>query len=306
MSPAMRLLAAGVLFSLGGALIKASAFPALQSAGLRSLVAGVTLFALLPEARRWPRGRMLWLLLPYFGATCLFVVANTLTTAANAIFLQSTAPFWVTVLAPLLLKETTRRRDLLVLLCIAAGMTMFFVAPQAASSTARDPRLGDWIALASGLSYALLLLGFRALGRSGGDSGGAATVVAWGNVLTVPITWAIAPAFGQDWIAGDAQSWLVMAVLGTLQVGLAYALVVRAMPHVPALQASLILMIEPALNPVLAFLAHGERPHALALGGGALIVGAVVLGSLRRRARAAPPAAAAPPFPRAAGSGTEE
>lgn len=277
----LRLLAAGMLFSLGGALIKACTFPSLERAGLRSLVAAATLFVLLPEARRLPDRRIALLLLPYFGATCLFVVANTLTTAANAIFLQSTAPFWVALIAPLWLGERTQRRDLAMLLCIGIGMGLFFAAETKASATATDPRLGDAIALVSGLAYGCLLLGFRWLARH--DANAACAVVAWGNAANVPLTLALSPLVGQTWTAGDASSWVSIAVLGTMQVGLAYALLVRAIPHVPALSASLILMIEPALNPLLAWLVHGEVPNAFACSGGALILGAALCGSLRSR-----------------------
>jgi drug/metabolite transporter (DMT)-like permease len=88
---------------------------------------------------------------------------------------------------------------------------------------------------------------------------------------------------GQGWTSGDASSWVSNAVLGTLQFGLAYALLVRAMPHVPAVSASLLLMIEPALNPLLAYLAHGEVPHAAAVVGGLVILGAVLAGSWRKK-----------------------
>jgi drug/metabolite transporter (DMT)-like permease len=292
LSPQLRLLAAGLLFSLGGALIKLCSFPSLERAGLRSLIAATTLFVLLPEARRWPRAGTLRLLPAYFGATTLFVVANSLTTAANAIFLQSTYPFWVALFGPLLLRERARRRDVAVLLCIAAGMALFFIAPARSSATAPDPRHGDLVALVSGLSYGLLLLGFRWLGRQGAGEAGAA--VAWGNAFTGPIALLLMPLFDQQWSAGDATSWGAITVLGTLQVGLAYALVTRAMPHVPAVQASLILMIEPALNPLLVFAVHDERPHPLAIAGGALIVGAVVCTNLRRPP---PPEPSPPPTP---------
>lgn len=285
MRPQLRLLLAGALFSLGGALIKSCDFPPLERSGLRSLVAALTLFLILPEARRWPGRRALLLLPAYFGATCLFVVSNALTTAASAIFLQSTAPLWVTLLAPLLLREKPRRVDLFVLLAIAGGMTLCFLAPSASSATAPNPRVGDLLALVSGLSYGLVLLGFRWLGKH--EDGEAAVTIAWGNLLGAPLAFALMPLFGQSFTFGDPTSWLAILVLGVFQVALAYAWVVRAMPHVPAMQASLILMIEPALNPLLAFLVHGERPHALVLAGGALIVGAVAVGSfLSSRARA--------------------
>jgi len=279
--PQLRLLCAGVLFSLGGALIKSCDFPPLERSGLRSGVAALTLFLILPEARRWPGGRTLLLLPAYFGATCLFVLANSFTTAASAIFLQSTAPLWVTLLGPVLLREKARRADLVVLAVMALGMTLCFLAPAESSSTAPDPRLGDVLALISGLSYGLVLLGFRWLARA--NDGEAAATIAWGNLLGAPLAFVLMPFFGQSFTLGDPTSWLAITVLGVFQVALAYAWVVRAMPHVPAVQASLILMIEPALNPLLAFAVHGERPHALVLAGGALIVGAVGAGSLLGR-----------------------
>jgi len=286
--PELRVLLAGTLFATGGALIKSCALPSLQRAGLRAAVAALALFVLLPQARRLPNARILRLAPAYFGATCLFVVANTLTTAANAIFLQSTAPLWVALLGPLLLRERPRRADFAVLLCVALGLALFFVAPPAVAATAPEPRLGDAIAIASGLSYGLLLLGMRWLGRAGPTGQGeACAAVAWGNACTFPVALLLMPVVGQTFVAGSAQDWLVIAVLGIFQVGLAYALLVRAMPHVGAVQASLLLMVEPALNPLFAFAAHGEAPHWLAVAGGLLILGATALGSLLARARPA-------------------
>jgi drug/metabolite transporter (DMT)-like permease len=165
-------------------------------------------------------------------------------------------------------------------------MTLFFVAPAVASATAPQPRLGDVVALVSGLCYGLLLIGFRWLGRA--NAGEASVAVAWGNVLVVPVALLLSPVFGQPLTLGDAESWVAIVLLGTLQVGLAYALVVRAVPHVPVVQTSLILMIEPALNPLWAFAVHGELPHWLAVAGGAVILAAIavggVLAGVRRRA----------------------
>jgi drug/metabolite transporter (DMT)-like permease len=290
MRPHLRLLLTGALFSTGGALIKSCSFPALQRAGVRSAIAALLLFVLLPEARRLPSRRTLLLLPAYIGATCLFVVSNTLTTAANAIFLQSTYPLWVTLLGPLLLRERPTRSDLAVLLCIVAGMSLFFVAPTEASAIATDPRLGDVLACVSGLSFGLLLIGFRWLGRSG--RGEQSVAVAWGNVIAAPAALLLAPFVGQTPIAGDAASWGAIAFLGVFQIALPYAILMRTVAHVPAIQASLLLMIEPALNPILTFVLLGERPHALAVVGGALILGAVVLGAvLSARTRRSPPAA---------------
>ena len=283
MRPQTKVLIAGMLFATGGAMIKACEFPSLQRAGVRAVIAAITLFLLLPEARRWPTARTLRLVLPYFGATCLFVVSNTMTTAANATFLQASAPLWVTLLCPLLLQERPRRSDLFVLAGILAGMALFFIAPATASETATSPRLGDILAIGSGASFALLLVGLRWLGRT--SPGETSAAVAWGNAFTAPIAFLLMPLVGQTPVLGDASDWLVILYLGTFQVGLAYVMLVRAIPHVSAVQASLLLMIEPALNPLIAYAVHGERPHWLAFIGGVLIVLSVAAGSVWARRR---------------------
>jgi drug/metabolite transporter (DMT)-like permease len=280
-SPAARLLLTAALFASGGALLKLCDFPSLQRAGLRAGIAAAMIFALLPEARRWPNARILRLWPAYFGATVLFVVANSLTTAANAIFLQSAAPLWIVLLGPWLVHERPQRRDLVTLLGVGAGMALFFFAPAQVQATAPEPRLGDWFAIASGVSYALLLLGMRWLSRRG--PGEASAAIAWGNLLTCPVALLLLPAFGQSPVLGTGRDWAVIVVLGTLQVGLAYAILVRAIAHVPAMRASLIMMVEPVLNSLVAWLVHGETPHWLAALGGALILGTILMTSLLAR-----------------------
>lgn len=282
MPPLLRLLLTAALFASGGALLKLCDFPSLQRAGVRALIAAATIFVLLPEARRWPNARVLRLLPAYFGATCLFVVANGLTTAANAIFLQSAAPLWLVLLGPILLREHPTRGDVITLFGVGAGMTLFFVAPTAAQRTAPNPPLGDLIAAASGLSYALLLLGMRWIARSGRQE--QCAVIAWGNLFTAPVALLMMPLFDQHWTTGGAGDWVTITVLGVFQVGLAYVLLVRAIPHVPALRASLVMMVEPVLNSLVTWLVHDERPHPLAATGGVIILAAVALGAAVTRA----------------------
>lgn len=287
--PAVRLLLTAALFASGGTLLKLCAFPALERAGIRAAIAALAIFVMLPAARRWPTGRMLLLAPAYFGATVLFVVANSLTTAANAIFLQSAAPLWIVLFGPWLLHERPTHRDFVTLLGVGAGMALFFVAPTEVQATAPNPRLGDWFAVASGVSYALLLLGLRKLSK--GSDQAQCAAIAWGNALTFPVALSLGflPWFDAP-ILGSAQDWLVIVVLGVFQVGLAYAILVRTIQHVPAMRASLVMMVEPVLNSLLAWLVHGERPHALALGGGALILGTVLATSVRSRPSAPPDA----------------
>ena len=287
MPPSLRVLLAGSLFALGGALLKSCDFPSLQRAGIRAAVAAATIFLLLPAARMWPDRRILLLAPAYFGATCLYVIANAMTTAANAIFLQSTAPLWLILFGPWLLKERPSQRDVITLVCVAVGMAMCFLAPAEVVKTAPDPRLGNWFAVASGICFALVLLGMRWLSRT--EQGHAAAALAWGNAFTFPLAFMLMPLVGQQPIAGGPRDWVLIVVLGSIQVGLAYVILVRAMSLVPAMRASLLLMVEPALNPTIAWFVHHEAPHWLAVAGGVLIVGSVLLASVLVRHRAEPP-----------------
>ena len=218
----------------------------------------------------------------------LFVIANKLTTSANAIFLQSTAPLWVLLAGPALLGERTTRRDLVFMAVVAMGMGLFFVGHDAPQATAPDPLRGNVIAAVSGIAWAGTVLGLRWIGRapdrsadplattvdgagteaSSANTGAALTTVVAGNVLACLVCLPMAfPVVG----AGPAD-WLVVGYLGVVQIGLAYLALSSAMPHVPALEASTLLLVEPALNPAWAYLAHDERPRALSWVGGALIV----------------------------------
>ena len=286
--PRLAVLATAVLFSTGGAAIKATALGAWQVAGLRSGFAAAFLFLALPAARRRPTWPALGVAAVHAATMILFVAGNKLTTAANTIFLQSAAPLWVLLLAPRLLGEPVRRRDLAFMAALAAGLGMFFVGAAEPRATAPDPRTGDLLALASGATWALTLLGLRALGRrtppvagvpparGAPDGVGGAQAVLLGNVLVLLVCLpGIASAGGGGGLAAaTATDWAVVAYLGAIQIGLAYVLLPGALREVPALEASLLLLTEPVLNPVWAWLAVGERPGPWSIAGGAIIVGA--------------------------------
>jgi len=267
------ILAAAVLFSTGGAAIKATTLEGWQVASFRSGVAAVAVFAMLPAARRRPTPRIAAVSVAYAATLILFVLATKTTTAANAIFLQSTAPIYVVLLGPWLLKEPVRRRDLLFLLILAAGMSFFFVAREAPQATAPAPLVGNVLALLSGLAWAFTLVGLRAIGRSesAGSPGGASAVL-WGNVVAclAALPWAL-PV--QHATGADA---LVILYLGVVQIGVAYACLTAALRHVGALAATLLLFVEPALNPIGAFIVHGERVAPTALVGGIVIMAATL------------------------------
>jgi drug/metabolite transporter, DME family len=284
MTPArarLLVLVTAVLFSTGGAAIKACTLSSAQVAGFRSGIAALVLLALAPAARRRPDRATLLTSLAYAATVVLFVTANKLTTAANAIFLQSTAPLWLLLLSPLLLREPVRARDLGVLAIVSAGLALVLLGEERPQASAPNPFLGNTLALASSLTFALLLAGLRWLGARGA---GPLPAVLQGNVLA----FLVALPFALPVAHVSAADLAVLLFLGSVQIGLAYALLCAAVPHVPALAASLLLLLEPALNPVWTWITQGEVPSALAVAGGALILGATVLHSAQT-GRAEPP-----------------
>jgi DME family drug/metabolite transporter len=269
----LRVLAAAALFSSGGALIKAIHFTGWQVASFRSVVAAVALLLLLPEARRRPSLKVLGVGVAYALTMIFFVLSNKLTTSASAIYLQSTAPLYVLLLSPWLLHEKIRSRDVAFMGALAVGLGLFFVGFDPVSVTAPNPPLGNVLALASGVTWALTIMGLRHLGRSGEAWGPAAAF--WGNVfaalgclpLALPVT------------NSQPTDWLLVALLGVFQIALAYVFLLRGLQNVGAFEASLLLLLEPVLNPVWAWMVHGERPGAWSMAGGAVILLSTVVKS---------------------------
>jgi drug/metabolite transporter (DMT)-like permease len=272
-------LCAALLFATGGTAIKLCAFSSWQIAGFRSGIAALVLWLLMPSWRRWWRPPILAVGLPYAATLLLFVTANTLTTAANSIFLQTTAPLYVLLLGPRMLGERNRPTDLLVVAILAIGVTMFFLGSEEPLRTAPDPWLGNWLAGASGLTWALTLMGLRWLGRTGepssADAAGAAVVA--GNAIAFVFCLPLAlPGLEQS--AGD---WLIVSYLGIVQIGIAYVCMVRGVRGVRALEVSLLLVLEPLLSAALAWLVHAELPGPWSLAGCSFILVGVLVQLLR-------------------------
>jgi len=276
MSPRVRIALAALLFSTGGAAIKAADFNAWQIASFRSGVAALTLLLLVPSARRGFGWKPALVGVAYAATLVLFVLANRLTTAANTIYLQSTAPLYVLLFAPLLLKEPIRVRDLPIIGVVLGGLALVLLAGGHPSSTAPDPVRGNIYAAGSGLSYALLLCGLRWLGRDGNADRGISAVVL-GNLIACAAALPMALPLGTH----PVMAWGIILYLGVFQIAGAYLLVTSALRHVPAIEASLMLLVETAFNPVWAWLFLGEVPAALALVGGGLIVSATILQAIR-------------------------
>jgi drug/metabolite transporter (DMT)-like permease len=277
------LVVAALCWSLGGLLIKsvAATWPALAVAGGRGLIAALFLLATNRGLRfHFSRAQVVAAVL-YAATTTTFCVANTLTTAANAILLQYTAPVWVALLGAWLLGERTTRADWFTIGAVLAGLALFFAEGLEVHHLA-----GNLIAIGSGVCFAGMVVAMR---RQKDTSASESIIL--GNL----IAFAVGLPFILRAPALDASGWAALAVLGVVQLGISYWLYARAMKHVTALEAVLIPVIEPILNPLWVLLALGERPTPLALTGGAIVLGAVTLravASVRAGRRAAPTATA--------------
>jgi drug/metabolite transporter (DMT)-like permease len=273
-----QILLTALLLSTGGAGIKSMSLTNWQIASFRS---GIAAIVLLLAVRQLPRFSAASLLVgAAYGATVItFITANQLTTAANTVFFQGTAPLYLAVLAPVVLGERLPRRDVPILLAIAAGMVMLFLGHSEPTASAPNRSLGNAIGLVSGCCWSLTLLGLRwiekrAPASRGAEAGNAALV---GNIVTFAGCLPLAlPVAGVS--VSDA---LGVAYLGVFQVGLSYVLLTRSITHVPAVEASLLLLVEPALSPLWAWWLHGETPGLWPFAGGVLIVCAAAWKALR-------------------------
>jgi drug/metabolite transporter (DMT)-like permease len=263
------LLGAAALFSTGGAAIKAVDFDGWEIASLRAGIAAITLVLLSGDARRGWGARTLLVGAAYALTCIMFVLATRLTTSANAIFIQSASPLFVLLLSPLILGERARSSDVAFMLPIAAGLALVFLGHEERIATAPDPARGNVFAAVSGVGFAFAVIGFRWLSRDAAGNAAPIAAVVAGNVMAFLVALPAALPVGRH----APGTWILLLYLGTLQIGLAYWLVVKALARLSALEASLILLLEPVLNPVWSWMAHGEKPGGFAILGGTLVLG---------------------------------
>jgi drug/metabolite transporter, DME family len=266
-SPLYLVLAAAIIWSTGGLFIKWTSLSGLELSFGRSLLAAITV-VIFTRREGFGINRITALASVLYAALLLlFVLATKATTAANAIFLQYTAPLYVLILEPLLYKEKFRRRDLVVVIFCLLGMSLFFVGKLRPQDVA-----GNLLALASGLCFALYFLLLR---HSSARDVNRASSVIYGNLLVVLIC---APAGLAALPHLTLFDTLAVLYLGVVQIGIAYTLFTLGMARgIRSLDAGIVGYIEPVLNPVWVFLVLGERPSKWALIGGAIIVTAVAV-----------------------------
>jgi drug/metabolite transporter (DMT)-like permease len=213
-----------------------------------------------------PRPAAIWCAIFFTLMTAFFVVANTMTQAANVIILQYTSTFWIFGLSPMVLNERPRSSDLWILALAFAGIVIIFAGNASAHA------MGLTIALASGLFYALLTMMIRRLRDA--DS---AAVTVFNNLVAAALLLPVVVAAGG--LGLTLRSLLLLIFMGVVQFGLPYYLYTLGLARIPAYQAALITMLEPVLVPCWSYLAIGkpEAPSAWTVAGGAVILFALLL-----------------------------
>ncbi len=254
-----------VLWSTGGLLIKLSDWQPI------SIVAGRCMFSfivLLIFLRRFPTRWTRWKLVAaaaHILTSFLFVASTKLTTAANAIFLQYTAPVYIVLLGLWFLKERPSRTDWGSMLIIFLGMGLFF-----GDKLSLNGLEGNLLAVLSGVSLAFMTVALRAQ-----KDGMPAESILIGQLI---MALAGLPSVMKE--SMTLTNWLIIAYLGIFQIGFAFIFFTTAIKHVPAIEATLISTLEPVLNPVWVFLFVGEEPGRFALIGGLIVLAGVVLNAV--------------------------
>ena len=279
------LLAGAVLWSTGGFFIKEIDAGATSITFFRCLFAGL-LLAPFVRGQRFPRGGDMAVSIVLFALLLgLYVGATKETTAANAIFLQYTAPLYVIAFGPWLLGERLRSRDALPFAVCICGIAVLFIGNRGSEDLA-----GMLMGAGSGFFYGLFLLWLRRVRYAD------PTAITFANCMGVAVLFSFA-LFTRD---VDVEDLALLFVMGAVQFALPYLLFTRGLRDVEASEASLIALIEPVLNPVWVALFYGEEPSTATIVGGAIILSGLAVRYGVMREPAGPDAKAVgvePPHP---------
>ena len=247
-----------ILWSFSGVCTKFISWNGFAVAGIRGLIAALLLLIVNRRPRLPRSGFQVAAIFSYVGLVVLLILSTKLTTAANAILLQYTAPIYSAILGYFVLKEPVTRHDITVLVLI--GLAVFLYDGLA------DGRMaGNLIALLSGVCYGAMNVFMRKC-----DKDAPADNIFWGNLLAFVL---MLPFMGRPEIT--AVNIGIILFMGIFQLGLAYILYSIAIPHVPALEATIITVLEPILNPVWVMLFYGEKPGIRTIIGGAIVLLAI-------------------------------
>ena len=259
-------LTAALLWSTGGLFIKLISFSAMQLSFFRCAIAAIT-FALIFKKRILLLNKLsIMNSIIYAVVLISFVIATKTTTAANAIFLQATAPIYVLIFEPILTKSKYNRVNIITVGVCVVGMILFFVGKLEPGHLE-----GNLVALISGITFAAFFLGMKKNDQQYQQSS-----IFWGNIIVALIC---IPFLASLEMITFSDIWMV-SFLGVFQIAIAYAFFASGLKRNIAVEASIISMIEPVLNPVWVFLGYGEIPTVFAIIGGTIILGAIIVRSI--------------------------
>lgn len=254
------LVCVAIMWSTSGFCIKQIDWNPMAIAGARSGIAALTIFALRRKTKIYWNAAMMIGALGYALMLLSFVISLKLTTSANAIMLQYTAPIYVAIFAAIFLREKPQFYDYLTIGAVICGMLLFF-----RDQMEPGGMTGNLVAIFSGVMSAIVAVSMRKQ-----KNGSPFASVLIGNALAF-----ICGAFFMFNGSPAASGWLIIILLGCMQIGVPSVLYSVAIKHVTALEASVITMVEPLLNPVWVFLIIGERPGKWAIAGGCVILLAI-------------------------------
>jgi drug/metabolite transporter (DMT)-like permease len=259
------LIIAAVLLSTSGIVIKSLSWQPQAVVAGRAIFSGLVFWVYL---RRFPFHPTPWQITAsgsYILTQFLYISALGLTTAATAIFLQFSAPIYILILGYGLLREKPSRADWLALLVIFSGMTLFF-----GESLSLDNLGGALMAALSGVFLGLMTVALRAQ-----KDGNPAESFLLANAVSAVLGFYF--VLQQPWTLAN---WAAIAYLGVIQIGLSFVLYSMAIRVIPALEATLIGMLEPVLAPLWVFLFIGETPGGLSMAGALLVLAGVVISTI--------------------------
>lgn len=255
-----------LLWSTGGLFIKLISLSAMQLSFFRCSIAAIS-FALIFRKRILLINKLSLINSLFYAIVLIsFVIATKTTTAANAIFLQATAPIYVLIFEPLINKTTYERINIITVAVCVVGMILFFVGKLEPGHLE-----GNIIALVSGTTFAALFLGMKK-----NDPQYQQSSIFWGNIIVALICF---PFLYSIKLITFSDLWMV-SFLGIFQIAVAYAFFASGLKRIFAVEASIIAMIEPVLNPVWVLIGYGEIPSFFAIVGGIIILSAIIVRSI--------------------------
>lgn len=260
---------ASIMWSTAGFLIKFVNWSPIPIAGIRSLIAALLIFIYLMCFGK-PKFTFSKAQIIAACSVCatmfLFVAANKMTAAANAIVLQYTAPIYVALFSFLVLKEKVQPLDWIVIVAVLAGLSMFFMDDMTTGNL-----IGNLLGVLSGVTFATTIVALRYQ-----KDGSPMESTLLGNFMTFLIA---LPFIGTAPMP-DIKSIIGLIMLGIFQLGFAYILFANAIKYVTALEGILFNVVEPICNPIWVFLLVGEAPSRNALIGGIIVLTAVTIRSI--------------------------